>query len=1095
MTLSSLSAIFRDLTENLNFPNLEGMPQITFAYLHRHVPDLVLKRGTTFHQGGAVLSCEEMDGRVEGRVQGSRGKPYKVRIKPEDDGKIQIECNCPHDTVWCKHAVALAIEFLGPFPQDPLFSRDASSHPIAYPAPASPPLSLDLSSFVNKPDQTEPVDQDTHSYSYALESDQDGLRVSVLSLPSENPIKNLQSLIGWEHSYNSLGDPPVQEIGGHDEVIVRYLLNNADRNYEGQKGKKEWHFVRHEKVGPLLQLLSWSESVIMGSSGVPIGFSEEILHLVLKTDPKDPGTLAVHPTWRCTRGDFPLETTPVFPSYPSGTSWAWTKDTFYRIGRDAARLAARIGGRSEIEVTGDEIPLLAIHLIKNPPLGVHVILSEDVRVESRRLTPRRVLTLDVRRLNVTARLEFDYGGNRIDFQTANPYIGPPTREGNVPVWIERDDETERSAVDRLKDCGFLLTPEGTWSVEGDAALDFVGGQLPVLSRDWDLFGVERLKKLEPSRLEFHVSVGFGKGIDWFSMEAEGAAGVQSFGIKSLAQLLGSGKKYVRLNDGTFAEIPKERVQRVWEAVRDLDAKTSEDNSFKVPLFNALSLLDALEGEGSLQLDEPFQKFMEGFRSFSGIEQIDLPAGILANLRPYQVTGFRWLHFLQKFGLGGILADDMGLGKTLQALTLIQKAKETDGPLPSLIVVPASVVFNWQAEAARFTPSLSVLPLVGGDRHDRFHQIPESDLVVSNYALLRRDIKVLKTFDFRYAILDEAQNIKNPDSITARASRQLQAQNRLVLTGTPIENRLSELWSIFHFLMPGFLLSYPQFQKTFEKPIQVERDRTCEARLRRRIHPFILRRLKQHVEKDLPDKTETTTYCTLLPDQRSLYLDVLETVRQEVLEKIDRKGVGRSHISILSALLRLRQVCCHPKLLGLPVPEKLLVSAKFDALKEQVLEIVSEGHRLLLFSQFVSMLKLIREWLDAEEIPYEYLDGRTRDRQARIERFNREDQIPLFLISLKAGGTGINLTGADYVIHYDPWWNPAVEDQATDRAYRIGQTRNVFVYRLITRGTVEEKILELQGKKRDLVDGVLGVDKALGKVLIKEDVEDLFRLDG
>ncbi|MSS70862.1 MAG: hypothetical protein EXS64_05170 [Candidatus Latescibacteria bacterium] len=1103
------------------------MPILTLDYLERHVQEEIFQRGQRYYRRGAVLSCEETKEGVQGRVQGSAKRPYRVEISTENED-LSPECNCAYDwDLWCKHAVALALKYLDqktppasrkenlldrvqnlvsfPLP-DPVARASGQDTPVAPrrlpPAPGpQPPTSLDLLSLVrSETPSAEQLPPDQEGYRYALEPDPEGLRVYILTPAAGRlrPLKNLQSLIDWysPYSVNAFGSDARsdRQTDDCDEMVIRYLLQHVTREHEWQRGQREWHFVKYEKVGPLLHLLSCSDAVVDWATRTPIRFPDETLCLVLNVDRKDPEALLVRPVWRSPSGEHPPGTVCIYPSYPGAPSWAWAGNAFYRVRRDAARLAVRLADRQEVEVSGDEIPLLTLRLAKDPPPGVEVILSTEVKTAARRVTPRPVLTMDARRLKVTATLDLDYEGRRISQETPHPYLGPPVQEGEFTVWVERDEEAERAAVERLKACGFARTAEGEWGVDGDAALDFVTLHLTDLSQTWDLYGAEKLKKLQPRTFNFNVSVGFGKGIDWFDVEVECRAGEETFGVAMLARLLASGKKYVRLNDGTYAAIPQERVEQVWKAVADLDVEPSGDNLFRLPAFHAPALLDAIADEGMAQVQDQVRRFVEKLRSFSGIEEVNLPENLQATLRPYQVSGFQWLHFLKDYRLSGILADDMGLGKTLQALTLLQKAKEMEGPMPSLVIAPASVVFNWQAEAARFTPGLTTLPLVGLDRHEQFSQIERSDVIITNYALLRRDIDRLKAIRFRFAILDEAQNIKNPESVTAMASRQLDAHHRLVLTGTPIENRLSELWSIFHFLMPGFLHTYTRFQAEYEKPIQVHGDRESETRLRRRIHPFILRRLKQDVEKDLPEKTETTTYCELLPEQRTLYREVLQTARREVFEKIERQGIQRSHISILSALLRLRQVCCHPRLLNLPVPEERLVSAKFEALTELVQEIVSEGHRILLFSQFVSMLKIIRDWLDSEGIVYEYLDGRTRDRQARVNRFNEDEKVPIFLVSLKAGGTGLNLTGADYVIHYDPWWNPAVEDQATDRAYRIGQTKNVFVYRLITRGTVEEKMIELQKRKRDLAEGVLGVDKVLSKALTPEDIEDLFRLD-
>ena len=371
--------------------------------------------------------------------------------------------------------------------------------------------------------------------------------------------------------------------------------------------------------------------------------------------------------------------------------------------------------------------------------------------------------------------------------------------------------------------------------------------------------------------------------------------------------------------------------------------------------------------------------------------------------------------------------------------------------------------------------------------------PEYDVVITSYALIRRDIDKLKDINFRYIILDESQNIKNAMSQTAQAVKKLQATHKLALSGTPIENKLEELWSVFDFLMPGFLLSAAEFNSRYVNPIMERQDKTVEKRLKLQIFPFILRRMKRDVAKDLPDKVENIAYCELTDEQRDFYLQVLDSTKEELFKSIEQNGLEKSRLSIFSALLRLRQICCHPRLYDRENVKHISSSGKFEKLKVLLEEIISEGHRILLFSQFVNMLDIIKGWLEREGIDYEYLTGKTKDRQAAVERFN-SSKIPIFLISLKAGGTGLNLTGADYVIHYDPWWNPAVEDQATDRAYRIGQTKKVFVYRLITKNTVEEKIQRLKTVKRDLVDSVISVDRNIVKSLTMDDIRDIFSVD-
>jgi SNF2 family DNA or RNA helicase len=441
---------------------------------------------------------------------------------------------------------------------------------------------------------------------------------------------------------------------------------------------------------------------------------------------------------------------------------------------------------------------------------------------------------------------------------------------------------------------------------------------------------------------------------------------------------------------------------------------------------------------------------------------------------------------------------MGLGKTIQALTLLlfhhKNGKQRN---PSLVVAPTSVVYNWLSEAEKFSPKLNTALFLGRDRTDLLNKLKKDkgkpDVIFTTYGIIRRDWETLKEFQFDYLILDEAQNIKNPESVGAQASKSLKALHRLALSGTPVENRLKELWSIFDFLMPDFLGTYREFNENFERPIELGTGESG-TKLRKIVHPFILRRLKSQVEKDLPEKTDIISLCEMEDEQRSLYLDVLDECRQKVFGEIANKGIKRSQISVLAALLRLRQVCCDPRLLKNREPgDAVPNSAKLDTLVEMLDEVTNSGHKILVFSQFVEMLSLIEDELKKSGYIYEYIDGQTpaKERLDRVNKFNADPNIPIFLISLKAGGTGLNLTGADYVIHYDPWWNPAVENQATDRAHRIGQTKHVFNYKLITRGSVEEKILALQKKKKELAEMVIGGDENVAKELTREDLEFLF----
>jgi SNF2 family DNA or RNA helicase len=511
----------------------------------------------------------------------------------------------------------------------------------------------------------------------------------------------------------------------------------------------------------------------------------------------------------------------------------------------------------------------------------------------------------------------------------------------------------------------------------------------------------------------------------------------------------------------------------------------------------VALLDALlAAVPEASVDATFEKARAELRTFEKVSAVDAGPDFGGTLRAYQREGLGWLGFLHRFGLGGCLADDMGLGKTVQVLALLDAVLESpDAPRrPSIVVVPRSLVFNWIREAERFAPRLRVLDFTGSARRLSSIDSETVDVVITTYGTLRRDAAALAAIRFDYAILDEAQAIKNPDSGAAKAARLLTANHRLAMTGTPIENRVEELWSLFEFLNPGMLGSASGFSELVRL---TEMDDSPSGRtassaprdlLARALRPVILRRTKEQVARDLPPRTEQTLKVVLQGEQRAFYDGLLASYRHSLLEQVDRMGIAKVRMHVLEALLRLRQAACHA---GLVDPRMIdAPSAKLDALFPRLEEITEQGHKALVFSQFTSFLALARARLDAAGIPYEYLDGQVRDRKARVDRFQSDPACPLFLISLKAGGHGLNLTAADYVFLLDPWWNPAVEAQAIDRAHRIGQTRSVLATRLVARDTVEEKILDLQATKRALADAILGRDQGVLAGIGREELEAL-----
>jgi superfamily II DNA or RNA helicase len=660
--------------------------------------------------------------------------------------------------------------------------------------------------------------------------------------------------------------------------------------------------------------------------------------------------------------------------------------------------------------------------------------------------------------------------------------------------IRCDIAAQQAAIGMLQTLGLVPDEEGLgFILRGDQALTFWTDGIGSLPEDWDLFIPDDLVDVQVRSTALAANARVASGVDWLSLrlsfESEGIAVTQ----EELARCLNEGRRYVRLADGSFARLDLEKVRQVLQRQAEILA-TGGGAGSKLPLSQAGRIQELLDQVGRATVSEGAKDLFNKLRDIDEIKGIKKPRTLKATLRPYQEQGFQWLWFLHEIGAGGVLADDMGLGKTVQticAMLAVKAADEKAGKtFKALIVAPTSVVTNWLREMDKFAPSLKHALWHGGDRKERKGELDDADVIVTSYALLRRDEELLSKIKLRYAILDEAQNIKNPLSATARAAKRLKADRRLALSGTPIENRLSEIWSIFDFVSPGLLGPLEKFEERYARPID-QGDQKAAKRLRATIHPFILRRTKSEVAKDLPEKIETDQFCELIGGQGSLYSAVLKEVRAQVMGEVEKQGMAKAHLQILAGLTRLRQAACDPRLLGLPREFSDEDSGKLQALRELIQTCVDGGHRVLVFSQFVSMLQLIKKAMEQDGVAYEYLDGSTKDRQARVENFQRDDGPPVFLISLKAGGSGLNLTAADTVIHFDPWWNPAVEDQATDRAHRIGQTRVVTMYRLIAKGTIEEKILELGAKKRELVGAVLSEDAGGAKKLTKGDLESLF----
>jgi superfamily II DNA or RNA helicase len=683
--------------------------------------------------------------------------------------------------------------------------------------------------------------------------------------------------------------------------------------------------------------------------------------------------------------------------------------------------------------------------------------------------------------------------------------------------LVRNLAAEMAAIVRLEQAGFSRQATDFEMRDAGRIARFFAFDFPALPSTWETSVTPRLEKvrsdLEPVAPAIEI---VRSGEDWFEMKYSVATGAgEGIPLAEVQRLLRSGQSQIRLTNGKMAVLNPDAFEDFEQVLRDADPRQSQPGIYRLKKIQAAYLTQTAEEIGARLIGA--SQILRANRELASLGSLE------TRLRDYQRIGVRWLGALAAQNLGGILADEMGLGKTIQALAHLLLDR---GHGPALIVCPKSLLSNWQREATHFTPELKVLRIEGADRADKIAQLLEFDLGLTSYGLLRRDVELYAGLGLRTVILDEAQHIKNPETQNAQAAFGLNAHQRFVLTGTPMENSVRDLWSLMNFVAPGYLGSRADFRERYEKPITTNPEPALQRRLVRRLRPFLLRRRKADVARELPEKIEQVVPCDLGPAQRATYNTLLREIQQGL--GANRANDGAQRMKMLTGLLRLRQTCCDLRLLGLgpgsagdspvvlrdprdtsgvfgespktagevaraPQAGNRESSAKLDLLDELLEEIIDGGHRVLVFSQFVKMLDLIRERLEASEIAHCYLAGLTKDRQAQVDRFQQDETIPVFLISLKAGGVGLNLSAADTVIHFDPWWNAAVEAQATDRAHRIGQKRVVTSYKVIARDTVEEKIVNLQKRKRDLASAMLETEEPLMTGLTTEDLAELLAL--
>lgn len=1104
------------------------MMRVTVDVLERSFDGITRARGEDYAGRDRVTAIERLDDghRFRARVQGSRIDPYVVEIVlgfTPAGTTATGSCSCPVH-INCKHAAALAALVLEQDTPELTAPTATQATTIATDdgasgGPRPPPLPRELTHWLEQAREATRPDADDYPphvhnrllYVLSVEGAPKARR-AVVTLMQARLLKTgvYGKAARWSPRDVDRSRPPAF-IRPVDERILRQLLIAREFGAPGMfplGGFAGGASVLRDMLASGRCHFGDVDSPAL-RTGTPRAarfewrFGEDgEQHVAVTTRPPSTHVLPMAPPWyvdtaagECGPLDTKLE--PALAEVIAGAP--------------AIRPEHASAFRAELEANhGSPIPLPAVPRQSDVPDATPTpVLRFESFEDPFRFRNAQDASLDI------AALSFDYLGVRANRDSP----GTLTRFQNGRLLrIQRNHGAEQSAHQALRSAGFDKVmnvvrhfPQGvkhdyTFARDQDW-IDFVVGALPRLrDQGWRLEFDDnfRFRTAQGGQWQARLSPA---GNDWFDLEL----GIEVDGVRidllpilltalrehpALAHAVqpagpGPGANLlVRLDDGRLLPVPMHKVHALVRVLDELLERAGDDG-LRVSRLDALRLAE-LDAEVPLVWDTDHRLRDVARRlTTGGIPPRQPPAAFGATLRGYQAEGVGWLQFLREFGFGGILADDMGLGKTVQALAHIAIEK-AEGRLdrPALIVAPTSVVPNWRREAQRFAPDLVVHVSHGLKRRETFAAMTGADIVLTTYALLPRDREALLACEFHLVILDEAQQIKNAQTQAAKVVSDLKARHRLCLTGTPLENHLGELWSLFHFLIPGFLGDAADFRRTFRTPIEKRGDATRRATLSRRVRPFLLRRTKEQVATELPPRTEIVRPVELLGAQRELYETVRASVNERVRAEIAARGFGQSRIVVLDALLKLRQVCCDPSLLKLETATRIAESAKLDALRDMLRQLLPEGRRVLVFSQFTSMLAIIEREVTAMGIAYVKLTGETRDRERPVRAF-QAGEVPLFLISLKAGGTGLNLTAADTVIHYDPWWNPAVERQATDRAHRIGQDKPVFVYKLIATGSVEEKIMAMQTAKAALAADILGDGATVGAPVSAEDIAALF----
>ena len=1049
-------------------------------------------RGHAYAGEGRVEIVDADPDGVEANVFGSRREPYQVSVSINGD-EAAFSCDCPAFASLgpCKHCWAVVVEMEDGSDWD---GESLSEFTVPPPRPSAPP---------RPPRWTERLAHLEAVYAATPSADGhaggDRLRFLIhpraireteqvcVAIERQRPLKAggygaPRPFLPAPEAVAGLPDPAdrtaVRAVLGGDSgaVLLHDALWEQSRWWPGSNGRDlfpvDWGDTRRVLEACLAtgRCFAWGAPDEQPSPVVRDAGGPWMLRLAVEPEGDE---VVLRATLARGDADRPLEAATILHS----EGWALLDGRFVDWG--PARALPWVGELRSGPITarGSERDALIERLLAIPSLPA-VALPPPWEVRAPAGPPTPVLRVarplgDEPEIEVT--VAFAYGDALVED------AGALHRVAGKTAVLARDAEAEAVALERLDAAGVTRAWRTPDNRRGDVAVaDLPRVVQTLLAEGWRVEAEGRPLRAGGAT---HVRVRSGK--DWFDLEGGADFDGVVAPLPALLQARAEGRRFVTLGDGSVGLLPEDWLARQapWLALG-----TPVEGAVRFAVSQG-ALLDALLAAlPAVDVDARFAEYRRRLREFEGLTPAEAPAGFTGTLRPYQAHGLAWLRFLRDFRLGGCLADDMGLGKGVQVLALLVGRSRARGePRPALVVAPKSVVPHWCDEARRFAPSLVVREYGGAGRAALLAALDDVDLLVTSYGVLRRDAPRLATVRFDTVVLDEAQAIKNAGTGTAKAARLLAADHRLACTGTPVENRIEELWSLLEFLNPGMLGRARSFRDLTRRGVGVPDPGALEP-LAATLRPILLRRTKAQVAADLPPRTEDTIEVTLLPAQRRLYDELRDHYRRSLLARVETQGMERARMHVLEALLRLRQAACHPALVNRA--HAAAGSAKLDELLPRLEELAAEGNRALVFSQFTSLLALVRERLDAAGMRYAYLDGRTRDRAARVAEFQADDGPPLFLISLKAGGTGLNLTAAGYVFLLDPWWNPAVEAQAIDRTHRIGQQKPVFAYRLIAADTVESRILEMQADKRALADAILREDRGPLAALTREDLERL-----